>query len=165
MRLTTAVVALLFAALISGCASSLDEVPAGVTPPRIIVGTLEVPHMEATTMALMSVIVRIQVTNTDDEPLVVERLEITSVGRGPYELGRGERRYQKELAPGTTEVFDLVVPAQAMDRAQAVGGQEGAMQIRVIGYFNSSVGRFRMMDMQSVATSYSTSEGGVPGAS
>jgi hypothetical protein len=154
MRLTTSAAAFFFSALLPACAT-VQEAPDGVEPPTMVVGTLEVPHMDATLMSQMSLIIHVQVTNQDDEPLVVERLEIASVGPGPYHVYRTEQSYHRELAAGGTDVLDIVAGAQAMTRDDRIGGQEGMVQIRVVGFFRSSAGSFRKVTIQHVGTTYS----------
>jgi LEA14-like dessication related protein len=156
MRFSALVIAATMIVVVAGCSSS--QVPAGVTPPTVVVGTLEVPKMEATTMSRMSIIVKIGVRNEDEDPLTVERLEIVSVGLGPYQIYQAERTFNTELAPAEAKTFEVVATADAMTKDDRVGGQEGTVQVRVTGVFRNEAGSFKRISISSVGTTYAAND-------
>ena len=81
----------------------------------------------------------LSVTNHADIPITLKRINVQSMGSGGYNVPPTSRPTDKAIAPGATEQIEFPVAAYATD---SVAGVNGAVAMRVIAQFDSSVGAF-----------------------
>ncbi len=158
--------------LAAACASAPDSPApaAGTTPakkpvePTISIARLDVNSAQPRSATSVPMIVRVKVENRTEEPVTVNRIEVSSAGVGPYTIHSTGQDFNYEVKVGHASVFPVWVQAvpstedatEAARRGveQSLGGQEGAMMVRAAVHVTSaSRPQHRLMTVQKVETS------------
>ena len=123
-----------------GCASG-GSLPAQLSRPELrIVEIGGRPGAAENVTGPLSVNLAVEVANTSSEPIVLERLQVQSVGMGAYEFPSTTRPFDKQIAANSAEVVSFWIGTNAPD---TVVGNNGPVTIRTTAFFNSEFGRFR----------------------
>lgn len=130
---------LFFVVVVSGC-SSAPAAPAAATRPQITIRALEVPFAQPVSVERFSVLVEFEIGNPSREPLTLHRIDLSSVGIGPYNVATTSQDFAIVIPPGQSAEAKVWAQASA---GEALGGQEGAVMLRGVAYFESAGGRIR----------------------
>jgi hypothetical protein len=147
----------------STAASAETKKPA---EPTIAIARLDVNAAQPSSAASVPMIVRVKVENRTDEAVTVDRIDVSSVGMGPYTINSTSQDFHHEVKVGHVSVFPVWVQAipssQSATEAQrrggeeSVGGQEGSMMMRAAVYVTTpSRPQHRLNAIQKVDTSLS----------
>lgn len=138
--------------LLAGCASSSSR-PAGVPAPELNIVQTQGPGGSGVSRQLtgpVSVRFQLQVLNTWKEDLILERVELESVGEGAYSIRR------------TNQAFEEVIPARESGSVemwatgvagQTIAGRGGPVTIRATFYFTAGDNSFREVITRNIGTS------------
>lgn len=132
--------------------------------PVIGIARLEVNSAEPRTATSVPMVVRVKVENRTEEPVTVERIDVGSVGVGPYTINSTSQNFHHEVKPGHVSVFPVWVQAipgtenatEAARRGvdETIGGQEGSMMMRAAVYVSTPTRpQHRLATVQKVETS------------
>lgn len=139
-------IASLSAVLIAACSSSND---AQVIPPEISVLPLEIPEARPQSLDVFSVVIRLNVSNRSSEELVLNRLDLSSIGTGAFTIAPSTHRYNFNIPPGRVARVEAWVQLTAEER---IGGPEGDIIVRGVAFFRSpSSTAFRRVFTQKMA--------------
>lgn len=122
-----------------GC-SSTQSLPDGIREPEVALAQVYAGEGLFQRPGQVSVPYVIQVTNTSDVSITLERVQLRSIGAGSYEVNQTVGIERQEIAPGETRQ----IPFSAW--AVSSGGSMNAAvptTVRAVAHFDSSRGRFR----------------------
>lgn len=133
--------------LLIGACSSSDQVK--VIPPEIFIQPLAIPEGRPLSMTSFSNMVRIDIQNLSSETLVMEKLDIASVGVGAFTILPSTHRFNFTIPTGRRARFEVWVDIIAEDR---IGGPEGYIMVRGVAFFRTAPAqRFRRAFTQKMA--------------
>lgn len=138
----TAISALLLTLL--GCASGAG----GIGRPDIEVLRLSVPR--ANPGAQFSVLVTLSIRNHSSEVMTVRRVDLSSAGIGPFDVGPSTENFELRIEPNASGLLE--VWAQARPGQSDVGGEEGTLLLRGVVYYDDATGSHRAVFSQRTAT-------------
>lgn len=129
-----------------------------VIEPEIRVHTVEIPVAQPQRATQFSTVVKIDVANRSGDSIQVERITLSSVGTGPYNIAMTDRDFHRAVSPDTFSTFEVwaraVTPA-ASD--ETLVPQEGPIVIRGMVEYSHAGGAGRKVFVQRVPTSFSRS--------
>lgn len=123
--------------------------------PEISVQRLVVPR--ANPGSTFSILVAVAVQNRSSDPITVSRIDVGSTGVGPFDIQSSTQNYDVTIAPGATEAVE--VWAQAAPGQSEIGGEEGAVLVRGVVYYEAFAGKRRAVFSQRVRTSIGPTRG------
>jgi hypothetical protein len=101
-------------------------------------------------------VVRVKVENRTEEPMTVDRIDVGSMGVGPYTITSTSQNFKHEVKVGHASVFPVWVQAAPTPLDDTIGGQEGSMMMRLSVYVTTpSRPQRRLTQTQRVDTSLS----------
>ncbi len=157
IRFRAAFVVSVLVALSVACGSSTD---AGDKPgsfdPAISVLTLEVPRARPSTAQQFTTMVKIAIINRSSEPVTVERIDIESVGTGPFNLLSSTRTFNQVLEPRREGIYQVFAQANVNVAEEAISRSEGMIFVRGVALFKTSTGSTRKVFVQRVGTTMGT---------
>jgi len=137
----------------STAAAAPDKKPA---EPSISIARLDVNSAQPSSATSVPMIVRVNVENRTEELVTVDRIDVGSVGVGPYSIASTSQNFHHEVKVGHVSVFPVWVQATPTKLEDTIGGQEGAMMIRAAVYVTTpSRPQHRLATVQKVDTSLS----------
>jgi hypothetical protein len=139
---------------LAGCSSSTHATDKRGEP-AISIHTLEISAAQPRRASTIPIIVRVGVTNTSQAALTVDRIDVSSVGVGPYDIASTARDFHHVVEPGHVATFPIWVQATVSVAEQTISGQESSMMIRAVVFVSSPVGPSRSMTVQRVDTTVS----------
>jgi hypothetical protein len=99
-------------------------------------------------------IVRVKVENRTEEPMTVDRIDVSSAGVGPYNIASTSQNFHHEVKVGHVAVFPVWVQAEPTKLEDTIAGQEGSMMVRASVYVTTpSRTQHRVNTVQKVETS------------
>ena len=134
--------------ILAGCATKNARVK--LIPPQ-----LEIRQLGGQAMAArhadggLPVHYVVRVHNPSAETIELERINLSSVGYGAYELDSTSRPFKQSIAPGTTEQVEIWTSAVG---SGTVIGVNGPVTLRITAFFDSAVGSFKETYTQQVNT-------------
>jgi len=146
--------AILCTLTVLACSSSSNSVR--VIEPEVRVHTLEIPVAQPQRAAQFSTVVKIDVANRSGDSIKVERITLSSVGTGPYNIAMTDRDFHRPVAPdafSTFEVWARAVTPTPSD--ETLVPQEGPIVIRGMVEYSHAGGSGRKVFVQRVPTSFS----------
>ena len=132
MRKLCAITLLLAVACASGSSGGLD--------PKIAIRPVKVPEARTPSAEWFTTVLEVDITNTAQEAITVDRVQLSSVSVGTYIIQPVNERPHKEIAPGATETIRLW--AQVQVQATASDGLDPIM-LRGSAEFLAASGGFR----------------------
>jgi hypothetical protein len=141
--------------LIAACGSSNGV---RVIEPEIRVHTVEIPVAQPQGAAQFSTVVKIDVANRSGDSIRIERITLSSVGVGPYNIAMTDRDFHRAISPdqfSTFEVWARAVTPAASD--ETLVPQEGPIVIRGMVEYSHAGGAGRKVFVQRVPTTFSKS--------
>ena len=112
-------------------AATADKKPA---EPEISIARLDVNSAQPRTATAVPMIVRVKVENRTEEPVMVDRIDVGSMGVGPYTITSTSQNFHHEVKVGHASVFPVWVQAAPTPLDDTIGGQEGKMMMRLSVY-------------------------------
>lgn len=112
-------------------AAAADKKP---TEPVIGISRLEVNAAQPKTATSVPMVVRVKVENRTEEPVTVDRIDVGSMGVGPYSITSTSQNFHHEVKVGHASVFPVWVQATPSPLDDTIGGQEGKMMMRLAVY-------------------------------
>lgn len=120
--------------------SSAQPLPQGIREPEVALAQVFAGEGLFQRPGQVSVPFVIQVTNTSEVPITLERVQLRSIGAGSYEVSQTIGVGRQEIAPGETRQISfsawVVSSGGAMNAAVPT-------TVRAIAHFDSSRGKFR----------------------
>ena len=169
IRVATAVAALLLFACASSDSGTTQPTAAASgkakrAEPIVSIATLEVNAAQPRSATSVPLIVKVRVENKTGEPVTVDRVEVSSVGVGPYTINSTARDFHFQVKDGHVSTFQVWAqgipstedPTAAANRGveQSLGGQEGMMIIRAaVDVSTPAGGSHRLNAVQKIQTS------------
>ena len=124
--------------------------------PTISIARLEVNSAQPRTATSVPLVVRVKVENRTEEPVTVDRIDVGSVGVGPYNILSTSQNFRHEVKVGHASVFPVWVQAEPTRLEDTIGGQEGSMMMRAAVYVTTPTRpQRRLATVQKVDTSLS----------
>jgi hypothetical protein len=171
MRVPLCVLAVCAPLLLSACASApvsdtsgsaSTTTTAAATPakkpaePVISIARLDVNPAQPKTATSVPMVVRVKVENRTEEPVTVDRIDVGSMGVGPYTITSTSQNFHHEVKVGHASVFPVWVQATPTPLDDTIGGQEGKMMMRLSVYVTTPTRRqHRLTQTERVDTSLS----------
>ena len=138
--------ALLIVAL--GACSTARNAPAGVGRPDVRITQISaMPPAARHTSGGMPVRFNVRVRNNGTTPLMLERVVISSVGAGAYEVGH-TAEVDVTIEPQQTGAAEFWAPTQI---SESVVGANGPVTLRVVATFKTPEGSFEDVTVQNVS--------------
>jgi hypothetical protein len=154
LRTFAPLVALAAGIALANCSSGSPRGP----EPRITIDTLEISAAQPPRTGTVPIVVRVSVTNTTQTLLTVDRIDVSSVGVGPYDIVSTAKDFHHALQAGHFAVFPVWVQASVSTAEQFISGQESSMVMRAVVFLSSPGGASRAMVVQRVDTTVSRRE-------
>lgn len=142
-------IALALVAAVAGCSSSA---PSKSDAAVIRVRPIEVPRARPLPNAQFTTIVHVDVGNTSGSEIELQRIEISSIGEGPYEIGSASRDFNQTIAPNVARTFSIWAPARYRDLDETLAQSAGVVMVRGVAVFRSPAGDFRKSFVQRTGT-------------
>ena len=98
--------------------------------PLISVQTLEVPRARPSSARQFTTMVKIAVTNRSSEQITVERIDLESVGSGPFTIAPSSRTFNQVLDSRGEGIFQVFAQASVDQNEADVARSEGVVVIR-----------------------------------
>ncbi|MEK6372517.1 MAG: hypothetical protein AABO58_07445 [Acidobacteriota bacterium] len=171
MRVPLCVLAVCAPLLLSACASApasdtsgsaSTTTTAAATPakkpaePVISIARLDVNSAQPKTATSVPMVVRVKVENRTEEPVTVDRIDVGSMGVGPYTITSTSQNFHHEVKIGHASVFPVWVQATPTPLDDTIGGQEGKMMMRLSVYVTTPTRpQHRLTQTERVDTSLS----------
>lgn len=171
MRVPICVLAVCAPLLLSACASAPASDASGPAPttaaaapasdkktaePNIGVARVEVNSAQPRTATSVPMVVRVKVENRTEEPVTVDRIDVGSMGVGPYTIATTSQNFHHEVKVGHVSVFPVWVQAAPTQLDDTIGGQEGSMMMRISVYVTTPTrAQHRLTQTERVDTSLS----------
>ena len=134
-------------------AAPTDKKPA---EPAIGVARIEVNSAQPRTATSVPMVVRVKVENRTEEPVTVDRIDVGSMGVGPYTIASTSQNFHHEVKVGHVSVFPVWVQAAPTQLDDTIGGQEGSMMMRLSVYVTTPTRpQHRLTQTERVDTSLS----------
>ena len=133
--------------------AATDKKPA---EPAIGVARIEVNSAQPRTATSVPMVVRVKVENRTEEPVTVDRIDVGSMGVGPYTINSTSQNFHHEVKVGHVSVFPVWVQAAPTQLDDTIGGQEGSMMMRIAVYVTTPTRpQHRLTQTERVDTSLS----------
>jgi hypothetical protein len=150
------IIATLSALAIVGCSSA--TVPR-IAEPQINVRTVDVPRARPDLNRAFFTVVQVEVVNRSASELSLQRIELSSLGVGPFTIVPAQRDFNQAIAPAGGRVFPVWAQATYNAIDETLAQSEGPMVVRGVAFFNSPEGGFRKVFIQRVGTTISDPDG------
>lgn len=122
--------------------------------PVISIARLDVNAAQPGSATSVPLIIRVKVENRTDEPVTVDRIDVGSVGIGPYTIASTSQDFHHAVQVGHVSVFPVWVQGTPATTEDTLGGQEGTLMIRAAVYVTTpSRAQRRLTMVQKVDTS------------
>lgn len=139
------------------CSSSTD--PGGKRSPfepLISVQTIEVPRARPSAAREFTTVLTIAITNPTSEPVTLERIDVESVGVGPFILAQSSSTYNQVLDASQSGTYQVFARATVDRSEEVIARSEGTVIIRAAAHFRTSAGHLRKVIVQRVGTTVGT---------
>jgi len=150
--------------MMSACASAPDASGSATTAaaqkkpvePVIGIARLEINSAQPKTATSVPMVVRVKVENRTEEPITVDRIDVGSMGIGPYTIVSTSQDFHHEVKVGHASVFPVWVQAEPTKLEDTISGQEGSMMMRLAVYVTTPTRpQHRLTQTERVDTSLS----------
>jgi hypothetical protein len=122
--------------LICACASSKQD-PNGL---QVAVGTLDVQNARPDATTTFTAAVRIGVTNPAHDEVVIDTIEISTTGVGPYNITATRRDFHEAVGAGGEKIFEVFSQVRVSGSTEVLVQNEGSVFIRAqVTYHQGSV--------------------------
>lgn len=141
----------LAAVLVLGSAcSSVQQQTVELIEPVFRIHPIQIFEAPAVLLPQVTLLINVEVMNPSGETLILNRMELSSVGPAQYDIAPVWQELKERIAPGQSK---LVVIRAAADVIETIGGPSAPLTIRGIAYFRGDADEFRKMFVQRVPTS------------
>jgi hypothetical protein len=122
--------------------------------PTVSIARLDVNSAQPRSATSVPMIVRVKVENRTEEAVVVDRIDVSSAGIGPYTISSTAQDFHHEVKVGHVSVFPVWVQAVPSTVEDTIGGQEGSMMVRASVFVTTPTRKqHRLTTVQKVETS------------
>jgi hypothetical protein len=150
-RLAMVVVSLLVTVVLPSCSSHILR----LAEPEISVRTVEVPRARPINATSFTTVVQVEILNRSSLPLRLQRIELSSVGTGPFNIVLTRRDFNQPIEPSQAMRFPVWSQASYVGLEETLAQSEGQIMVRGVAIFDTEGGGFRTVFLQRVNTSIS----------
>jgi hypothetical protein len=141
-------IVLVLASLVIGCSSGGSAGKVNLLPPEYQVRQISgQAHVARHVSGGMPVQFAMDFRNPSGETIVLERIQVESMGSGAYSVEPVSRPFDTNIAPNQVITVNFWAPAIA---GSTILGANGPVTLRTTAYFSSAFGKFREIYIQQV---------------
>lgn len=158
IRLRAAVLVSVLVGSFAACSSSSDSAGGKQNSVDLLVSvqTLEVPRARPSTARQFTTMVKISVGNPSSEPVTVKRIDVESVGAGPFTIAPSSRTFNQVLEPKREATYQIFAEATVDPTEADVARSEGIVVVRGNVLFETPSGPSRRVFVQRIGTTVGT---------